>query len=134
MSLPQPKTIEINETPSRNRLIAGHLLMVLIGFWGGFIHIGVGFLLMPVLNRVMQLDLVTTNAHKVMVVLCYTVVALIVFASQLELIWKYGIALGIGTWIGAWIAANMQVKKGIGPIKITLNIVIVAFIIKLIFF
>ena len=41
MSLPQPKTIEINETPSRNRLIAGHLLMVLIGFWGGFIHIGV---------------------------------------------------------------------------------------------
>ena len=134
MSLPQPKTIEINETPSRNRLIAGHLLMALIGFWGGFIHIGVGFLLMPVLNRVMQLDLVTTNAHKVMVVLCYTVVALIVFASQLELIWKYGIALGIGTWIGAWIAANMQVKKGIGPIKITLNIVIVAFIIKLIFF
>ena len=134
MSLPQPKTIEINETPSRNRMIAGHLLMGLIGFWGGFIHIGVGFLLMPVLNRVMQLDLVTTNAHKVMIVLCYTVIALIVFASQLELIWKYGIALGIGTWIGAWIAANMQVKKGIGPIKITLNIVIVAFIIKLIFF
>ena len=134
MSLPQPKTIEINQTPTRNRLIAGHALMVLIGFWGGFIHIGVGFLLMPVLNRVMQLDLVTTNAHKVMIVLCYTAVALIVFASQLELIWKYGIALGVGTWIGAWIAANLQIKKGIGPIKLVLNIVIVAFIIKLIFF
>ena len=134
MSLPQPKTIEVNQTPTRNRLIAGHALMVLIGFWGGFIHIGVGFLLMPVLNRVMQLDLVTTNAHKVMIVLCYTAVALIVFASQLELIWKYGIALGVGTWIGAWIAANLQIKKGIGPIKLVLNIVIVAFIIKLIFF
>ena len=134
MSLPQPKTIEINQTPTRNRLIAGHALMVLIGFWGGFIHIGVGFLLMPVLNRVMQLDLVTTNAHKVMIVLCYTAVALIVFASQLELIWKYGIALGVGTWIGAWVAANLQIKKGIGPIKLVLNIVIVAFIIKLIFF
>ena len=134
MSLPQPKTIDVNQSPSRNRLIAGHALMVLIGFWGGFIHIGVGFLLMPVLNRVMQLDLVTTNAHKVMIVLCYTVVALIVFASQLELVWKYGIALGIGTWIGAWIAANLQVKKGVGPIKLVLNIVIIAFIIKLIFF
>ena len=134
MSLPQPKTIEVNQTPTRNRLIAGHALMVLIGFWGGFIHIGVGFLLMPVLNRVMQLDLVTTNAHKVMIVLCYTAVALIVFASQLELIWKYGIALGVGTWIGAWIAANLQIKKGIGPIKLVLNIVIIAFIIKLIFF
>lgn len=134
MALPQPKTITVNETPSRNRLIAGHLLMVLIGFWGGFIHIGVGFLLMPVLNRVMQLDLITTNAHKVLIVLCYTCVALIVFASQLELVWKYGIALGIGTWIGAWIAANMQVKQGIGAIKWTLNIVISVFIIKLIFF
>lgn len=134
MSLPQPKTINVNESPSRNRLIAGHALMVLIGFWGGFIHIGVGFLLMPILNRVMQLDLVTTNAHKVFIVLCYTIVALIVFASQLELIWMYGIALGIGTWTGAWLAANMQIKQGIGPIKITLNIVIVAFIIKLLFF
>jgi len=89
---------------------------------------------MPVLNRLMQLDLVTTNAHKVFIVLCYTIVALAVFASQLELIWQYGIALGIGTWTGAWMAANMQIKHGIGPIKITLNIVIVAFIIKLLFF
>lgn len=134
MSLPQPKTIRPNESPSKSRMIAGHALMVLIGFWGGFIHIGVGFLLMPTLNRVMQLDLVTTNSHKVFIVMCYTVVALIVFASELELIWKYGIALGVGTWIGAWLAANMQVKKGIGPIKWTLNVVIVAFIIKLLFF
>jgi len=134
MSLPQQKVINSGQAPSKNRMIAGHALMGLIGFWGGFIHIGVGFLLMPVLNRVMQLDLITTNAHKVMIVLCYTAVALIVFASQLELVWKYGIALGIGTWIGAWIAANMQIKQGIGAIKVTLNIVIVAFIIKLIFF
>lgn len=134
MAIPQAKTIENNQSPNRQRLIAGHALMVLIGFWGGFIHIGVGFLLMPVLNRVMQLDLITTNAHKVFIVLCYTIVALAVFASELELVWKYGIALGIGTWIGAWIAANMQVKKGIGAIKVTLNIVIVAFILKLLFF
>jgi uncharacterized membrane protein YfcA len=134
MALPQAKTIKVGQTPSRNRLIAGHALMGLIGFWGGFIHIGVGFLLMPVLNRVMQLDLITTNAHKVFIVLCYTSVALTVFASQLELVWKYGVALGIGTWIGAWIAANVQIKRGIGAIKTTLNIVIVAFVIKLLFF
>lgn len=134
MSLPQAKTIENNQSPTQSRLIAGHLLMVLIGFWGGFIHIGVGFLLMPVLNRVMQLDLITTNAHKVFIVLCYTIVALLVFASHLELVWKYGIALGIGTWTGGWIAANTQVKQGVGAIKLTLNLVIIAFIIKLLFF
>jgi len=134
MALPQPRTNEANQNPSKSRLITGHALMVFIGFWGGFIHIGVGFLLMPVLNRVMQFDLVTTNAHKVFIVLCYTTVALGVFASQLELVWKYGVALGIGTWVGAWIAANVQIKQGVGTIKLTLNIVIVAFIIKLLFF
>lgn len=134
MSLPEPKPVAANLPPSRQRLIAGHLLMILIGFWGGFIHIGVGFLLMPILNRVMQFDLITTNAHKVFIILCYTIVALITFASQLELLWHYGIALGVGTWTGAWLAANLQVTKGIGAIKWTLNIVIIAFIIKLLFF
>jgi uncharacterized membrane protein YfcA len=108
--------------------------MILIGFWGGFIHIGVGFLLMPVLNKVLQLDLVTTNSHKVFIVLCYTAVALLVFASQLTLHWRFGLALAIGTTIGGWIAANFQIEKGVGPIKWTLNIVIVAFIIKLMAF
>ncbi len=134
MAFPQEKVLNKNQRPNRSRLIAGHACMVAIGFWGGFIHIGVGFLLMPALNRVMQLDLVTTNAHKVFIVLCYTIVALLVFASNLELIWSYGLALGVGTMAGAWLAANIQVKHGIGPIKLTLNIVVVAFIIKLLFF
>ena len=134
MALPQTKTIESGQSPSRGRLLAGHLLMVAIGFWGGFIHIGVGFLLMPALNRVMQLDLITTNSHKVFIVLCYTAVALLVFASQLELVWTYGLALAVGTVTGGWLAANFQIKQGVGAIKWTLNIVIVAFIIKLLFF
>ncbi|MBT8115059.1 MAG: sulfite exporter TauE/SafE family protein, partial [Arenicella sp.] len=76
MSLPQRLVLQPDQAPTRKRMLTGHALMVLIGFWGGFIHIGVGFLLMPVLNRVMQLDLITTNAHKVFIVLCYTAVAL----------------------------------------------------------
>ena len=134
MALPDTKTIDNREAPSKKRLIVGHALMVLIGFWGGFIHVGIGFLLMPVLNRVMQLDLITTNSHKVFIVLCYTTFALIAFASQLELLWKYGLALAIGTTTGGWVAANFQINNGIGTIKLTLNIVIVAFIIKLLFF
>lgn len=134
MAIPQQKTLDNKQTPSKARLVAGHCLMLVIGFWGGFIHIGVGFLLMPTLNRVMQLDLITTNMHKVFIVLVYTVVALIVFSSQLELLWSYGLALAVGTAIGAWIGTNYQIKKGTGVIKLTLNIVMVIFIIKLLFF
>lgn len=141
MSLPDSHSE--NPTPSANdtqtaipksRMIWGHVLMVAIGFWGGFIHIGVGFLLMPVLNRVMQMDLVTTNSHKVFIVFVYTIVALLVFSSQLSLNWTYGLALAAGTVTGGTLAANVQIKQGVGAIKLTLNIVIVAFIIKLVFF
>jgi len=134
MALPETASVEDNRPPSRNRLITGHALMGLIGFWGGFIHIGVGFLLMPVLNRVLLLDLITTNSHKVFIVLCYTTVALCVFSSQLELLWKYGLALALGTTIGGWLAANFQIKRGVSAIKWVLNVVIIAFIIKLLFF
>lgn len=134
MALPDNKTSHVQKPISLARMVLGHCLMVVIGFWGGFIHIGVGFLLMPVLSRVLGMDLITTNSHKVFIVFCYTVVALLVFASQLQLIWQYGLALAAGTTIGGILAANFQIKQGVGIIKWTLNVVVIIFIIKLIFF
>lgn len=116
------------------RLVAGHICMLGVGFWGGFIQIGVGFLLMPILHRVMGLDLVRVNMHKVFVVLCYTVVALAIFASKVEVLWIAGLCLALGNSIGGWIGANMSVNKGEKLITLVLNLVLVAFIIKLLFF
>ena len=90
-----------NSDPTRRQLLHGHLLMLGVGFWGGFIQIGVGFIMMPILNRVMGLDLVRTNMHKVFIVAPYTLVALLVFANQVELVWLAGIALAVGSSISA---------------------------------
>lgn len=117
---------------SRSRMIAGHLLMIAAGFWGGLIQIGVGFILMPILHRVLGMDLVTTNSHKVFIAFTFSIVALTVFSSQLELLWSAGIALAIGNSIGGWFATHFQIKQGVGAIKWILNIVLVIFIIKLI--
>ncbi len=57
-------------------VVLGHLLMVGAGAYGGFIQAGVGFILMPILNKVMGLDLVRTNVHKVIIVMVYTPVSL----------------------------------------------------------
>lgn len=115
-------------------LIAGHLCMVGAGFWGGFIQIGVGFLLMPILHRVMGLDLVRVNMHKVFVVLSYTLVALLIFSSRVEILWIAGLCLALGNAIGGWIGANMSVSRGEKLIKRVLNFVLAIFIIKLFFF
>jgi len=119
--------------PTRRQLFNGHLLMVGAGFWGGFIQLGVGFILMPILNRVMGLDLVRTNMHKVFIIAVYTIVALSVFASQIELMWVVGIVLALGNAIGGYLGAHFAVTKGEGLIRLVLNLVLVAFIIKLLF-
>ena len=115
-------------------LLLGHILMVGAGFWGGFIQLGVGFILMPILHRVMGLNLVLTNMHKVFVVLVYTLVALAVFASQLQLLWWVGLWLALGNSIGGWLGAHTAVSRGENWIRWVLNLTLAAFIIKLLFF
>ena len=120
--------------PSREQLVRGHILMVGVGFWGGFIQIGVGFIIMPVLNRVMGLDLVRTNMHKVFIIAVYTVAALAVFASQVPIMWAAGAALAVGTSIGGYLGAHFSVKRGEKLIRRVLNLVLILFIIKLLVF
>jgi hypothetical protein len=115
-------------------LLLGHVLMIGAGFWGGFIQIGVGFILMPILHRVMGLDLVRVNMHKVFVVLVYTVIALAVFASQLELLWWTGVGLAVGNSIGGWLGAHTTIRHGETLIRRVLYLALTAFIIKLLFF
>ena len=98
-----------------------------------FIQIGVGFIIMPVLNRVMGLDLVHTNMHKVFIIAVYTLVALFVFASQVELLWMVGLVLAIGNSIGGYLGAHFTITRGDRLIKLVLNLVLVGFIIKLLF-
>jgi uncharacterized membrane protein YfcA len=119
--------------PSRSQLILGHILMVGVGFWGGFIQLGVGFIIMPVLNRVMGLDLVRTNMHKVFIIACYTIVALALYASQVQIMWLVGAALALGNGIGGYLGARMTISKGERLVKTVLNVVLIAFIIKLLF-
>ncbi len=120
--------------PSARQRLWGHICMVGVGFYGGFIQLGVGFIIMPVLHRVMGLDLVRTNMHKVFIVMVYTVAALAVFASQVEMLWIVGAALALGNSVGGWIATHVQLERGEGVINLVLNSVLVVFIIKLLFF
>ena len=89
---------------------------------------------MPILHRVMGLDLVRVNMHKVFVVLVFTIVALAVFASRLELLWWTGIGLAVGNSIGGWLGAHTTVTHGEALIRRVLYLALSAFVIKLLFF
>ncbi|MEM1263600.1 MAG: sulfite exporter TauE/SafE family protein [Pseudomonadota bacterium] len=97
---------------SRQRWAGGLALMFIAGAWGGFIQIGVGFLLMPILHRVLGLDLVRVNALKVLIVLLYMGFALFVYARSTEIYWLGGAALAAGMATGGWLGAHTTLRGG----------------------
>lgn len=117
---------------SRSRLIAGHICMIGVGFYGGFIQAGVGFLLMAVLNHVMHVDLVRVNMHKVFIVGIYTIAALVVFVRSGNVLWIPGIALAIGNSLGGWIGSQLSMTRGEKFIRRTLYVALLGMSLKLI--
>jgi hypothetical protein len=88
-----------------------------VGFYGGFVQAGVGFLLLAALVVGGGLDLVRGNAAKVFLILVYTPVALLLFASAAQVNWSYGLVMGIGNVSGAILATRLAVAKGAGWIR-----------------
>lgn len=129
MLIPQ----KIIETENNNDKISWqvYLSMFGIGFYGGFIQVGVGFLLMAALRYLMKLNLVLVNMHKVFIVLIYTIPALIIFIATDNIDWIFGLCLAAGNVIGGWWGAKFSVKKGEGLIKAVLVVAVFIMAIKL---
>jgi len=102
-----------------------------IGFYGGFIQVGVGFLLMAALFHLLRVDLVRVNMHKVFIVLIYTVPALGVFIISGNVVWGYGLALAAGNSLGGWWGAHAAVKGGERIIRIVLAVAVSIMALKL---
>ena len=105
-----------------------------IGFYGGFLQVGVGFLFMASLYHLLRLSLVHVNMHKVFIVLIYTIPALCVFVFTNNVNWGYGLSLALGTSCGAWWGAKIAVKGGEKAIRIILAIAILLMSVKLLGF
>lgn len=83
-----------------------------IGFYGGFIQVGVGFMFMAALFHLLRLDLVRVNRLKVFIVLLYTIPALLIFVLNGDVDWILGWILAAGSALGGWIAARSSLRGG----------------------
>ncbi len=105
-----------------------------VGFYGGFVQAGVGFLLLAALVVGGGLDLVRGNAAKVFLILVYTPVALLLFASAAQVNWSYGLVMGIGNVSGAILATRLAVAKGAGWIRWVIIVMAVVAATRMLFF
>ncbi len=127
--IPRNNNPDDNDTVKSN--LPAYLSMIGIGFYGGFIQVGVGFLLMASLRYLMKLNLVLVNMHKVFIVLIYTVPALLIFIVTDNINWVMGIVLATGSATGAWWAAKFSIKKGEKLIKLILIVAVFIMAVKL---
>ncbi len=107
------------------------IIFFVVGFYGGFVQVGVGFILLATLNLVENFDLISANAAKVFIVLCYTIFVVLIFAINGKIIWKYGLILAVGNGLGAYIGVKVAVKGGEKIIKIILTIAVIIASMKL---
>ncbi len=105
--------------------------MFIVGFYGGFIQVSVGFLFMVTLYYLLRMNLIYVNMHKVTIVMIYMVPALAVYALTGHVHWLLGLVLGAGSAVGGWWAAHASVKGGERAIRITLAVAIFIMALKL---
>jgi len=74
------------------------------GAYGGFLQAGVGLILLHAMATVGGLDLVRSNALKVVVVAVFSVVAVTVFILQDQVVWDAAAAMTVGSVVGARLA------------------------------
>ncbi len=102
-----------------------------IGFYGGFIQAGVGFIIIAALSIIGQLSLVKTNSVKVFVTLIYTIPSLLIFIVSGKVHWLYGAALAAGNAFGGWFGGHVSITKGDTWIRVFLAVTVTAMAVKL---
>ncbi|MBK6942006.1 MAG: sulfite exporter TauE/SafE family protein [Planctomycetes bacterium] len=108
---PERWIVAANEAPVRVIAPLPMVVMAAIGFYGGFIQAGVGLFLLFALVPYLRFGLKEANALKLLVVLVFTVPALIEFERADQVDWPLGLVLAGGQTIGALIAARVATKS-----------------------
>ena len=111
--------------------ILQYVIFFFVGFYGGFIQMGVGFFLLAGLVLGCGYDLVKANAIKVFIVLIYTIFSLAVFIMNKQVDITAGLILAAGNMGGAWLGANFAVKGGAKYIRYVLIAALVIVILNL---
>lgn len=85
-------------------------LYLAIGFYGGFIQMGMGIIFLAVLVLVVKQNIIEANAIKAFTVFFYTIFVLFYFHHRGLVDWKAGGLLAIGQTVGGYLTANYASK------------------------
>ena len=105
-----------------------YLWFLLLGFYGGYIYIGLGYVLLAVTIWSMKLDIITANVVKCFIIFVATPFSLAIFMINGQVDYVYGLWHGLGNVIGALLASHFALVLGAKFVRyFTLSILVVCF-------
>ena len=81
------------------------IIYLVLGFYGGFIQMGMGILMLSVFVLLRGKNLISANALKLISVTLYTIVVLAIFAYNGLVDWRVGLIFAIGQATGGTLAS-----------------------------
>ncbi len=109
----KPSAIAVPEGTEAHRVLehkSSIPMLLLAGFYGGFVQAGVGFILIAAIAGSLRYDLVRANALKIVCTLAFTALALVIFIARDQVWWIPGLTLAVGSIIGAHIAVKITIN------------------------
>jgi hypothetical protein len=82
-----------------------------IGFYGGFIQMGMGVFFLAIMVLIAKYDIIEANAVKTVVITIYTAIVLGIFHFQGMVDWKIGGIIAIGQATGGYLTAQFASKS-----------------------
>ncbi|MEM6380929.1 MAG: sulfite exporter TauE/SafE family protein [Bacteroidota bacterium] len=81
-----------------------------LGFYGGFIQMGMGLFFLATMVLVARYSLIDANGVKLLAVTLYTVIALGIFAWAGQVHWFFGAVVAVGQGIGGYLGARFATR------------------------
>lgn len=122
------------ENPGRLKKVIIILTFFAVGFYGGFIQTGIGFIIMFALSLLFETSLARINSLKVFLVFTYMLFSLTVFILHQKVHWGYGAVLALGNGTGTYLATHLAVKKDSNWARFFLSAAVLALSAKLLGF
>ncbi len=128
------KQTDLAEKIKGKHLLGSLIIFFIVGLYGGFVQVGTGFIVIIALMLYNRLNITQANSIKGLVILIFTVPALLFYAYDNKVDWKLGLILGLGTAIGSWITSRWSVGINEKYIRYFMVLMVVFIAFKLWFF
>lgn len=106
-------------------------VMFLLGFYGGFIQMGMGVFYIAVMVLVARVPLIESNSIKALSIGIFTTLAVIIFALAGKIIWSIGLVMGVAQFLGGWFSAHYASRVK-GASKIAYYVLLLAVLLSIV--